>query len=92
MHDYNYGLRGLVCSIRHSKPYNPYTALELDKRVMHTLLANIRFYVEVNNEYSKWRIHENCLTHGSVLSPVLFNIYTNDQSIYDGTRSIVYAD
>ena len=29
---------------------------------------------------------------GSVLSPVLFNIYINDQHIYPGTRSFIYAD
>ena len=29
---------------------------------------------------------------GSVLSPILFNIYTNDQPIHDGTRNFIYAD
>ena len=29
---------------------------------------------------------------GSVLSPVLFNIYTNDQPIHKDTRSFIYAD
>ena len=28
----------------------------------------------------------------SVLSPILFNIYTNDQPLHDGTRNIDYAD
>ena len=28
----------------------------------------------------------------SVLSPILFNIYTNDQPIQDRTRSLIYAD
>ena len=32
------------------------------------------------------------LPQGSVLSPTLFNIYTNDQPILDGTRSFIYAD
>ena len=29
---------------------------------------------------------------GSVLSPILFNIYTNDQPFHDGTRNFVYVD
>ena len=29
---------------------------------------------------------------GSILSPILFNIYTNDQPIHDGTRNFIYAD
>ena len=29
---------------------------------------------------------------GSVLAPLIFNVYTNDQHIHPGTRSFVYAD
>ena len=48
--------------------------------------------MELNNERSRWRIQKNSLPQGSVLSPTLFNIYTNDQPILDGTRSFIYAD
>ena len=29
---------------------------------------------------------------GNVLSPILFNIYTNDQPVHDDARSFIYAD
>ena len=61
-------------------------------RVIQNLMSDRRLYVELNNERSRWRIQKNGLPQGSVLSPTLFNIYTNDQPILDGTRSFIYAD
>ena len=37
------------------------------------------------NERSRWRKQKNGLPQGNVISPVQFNIYTNDQPIYTGT-------
>ena len=61
-------------------------------RVIQNLLSNRRFYVELNNERSRWRLQKNGLPQASVLSPILFNIHTNNQPIHDGTRSFIYAD
>ena len=61
-------------------------------RVINNLLSNRRFYMELNNERSRWILQKNGLTQRSDLSPILFNIYTNIQPIHDGTRSFIYAD
>ena len=61
-------------------------------RVFQNMLSNRRFYVELNNEHSRWIKQKNGLHQGSVFSPILFNIYTNDQPIPDGTCNFIYAD
>ena len=60
--------------------------------VVQNLLSNRRFYVELSNERNRWRLQKNGLPQGSTLSPIPFNIYTNDQPIHDGTRSFIYED
>ena len=60
--------------------------------MIRTLLENRRFFVELGGKISRWRSQRNGLPQASVLAPLPFNVYTNDQPIHPGTRSVVYAD
>lgn len=57
-----------------------------------TMLQNRRFYVMLNGKKSRWRQQRNGLPQGSVLAPILYNIYTNDQPTDSETRRFIYAD
>ena len=60
--------------------------------LIRTMLENRRFFVVLNGKKSRWRRQRNGLPQGSVLAPMLFNIYTNDQPIHTDTGSFIYAD
>ncbi|KAJ8896081.1 hypothetical protein PR048_001423 [Dryococelus australis] len=56
-----------------------------------TLLQNHRFFVDFQGQHSRWRLQKKGLGQGSVLSPILFNIYTIDQPIASNSRSFFYS-
>ena len=49
--------------------------------VVQSLLTNRRYFVSLNGMSSRWRPQRNGLSQGSIMAPLLFNIYTNDQSL-----------
>lgn len=56
------------------------------------MLQNRRFFVQFQNKRSRWRNQKNGLQQGSVLAPLLYNIFSNDQPISCSTKQFRYAD
>ena len=61
-------------------------------KLIGSMMRNQRLYIELNWKKIRLRNQKNGLTQWSVLSPVLFNVYTKDQPVHNETRSFIYAD
>ena len=56
--------------------------------LMNDMLSNRMFKVYVNELISRWKRLNNGLLQGSVLAPLLFNIYTSDLPITQSMKFI----
>ncbi|KAL4153411.1 hypothetical protein QTP88_001244 [Uroleucon formosanum] len=60
-------------------------------RLIDNMLSDRKFKVHINGKESKYKYLQNGLPQGSVLSPVLFNVYTSD-FVNTTLRKFMYAD
>ena len=60
---------------------------------MHTYLSNRKQRVRINNDFSEWNDIKYGVPQGSILGPLLFNIYITDLFMFDDNCNIInYAD
>jgi hypothetical protein len=61
-------------------------------RLIHSYLSKRTIKVKVNNTISTPRTIDSGVPQGSVLGPILFNLYTHDIPDFQKTKTALYAD
>ena len=70
-----------------------YSHTDIHIMIYGTIMSNQRFNIKLSGKKRRWCNQNNDLSQeGSILSFVLFNVYTNDKPVHNETRSFIYAD
>ena len=70
-----------------------YLLLNLSLAYIHSYLSDRKQRTKVNNSFSEWADTKSGIPQGSIIGPLLFNIYINDIFfIVDEKKLANYAD
>ena len=61
-------------------------------QLIRSYLINRKQRVKIENAYSNWRVVQCGVPQGSLLGPLLFNIYINDITRITKNMEFLYAD
>ena len=82
-----------ICHCLLLRKLEAYGILDHSLELIRSYLINRKQRVEIENAYSNWRVVQRGVPHGSLLGPLLFNLYINDITrITKNMELRLYAD